>query len=62
MNYKVFGISDIFLPVSIIVFLSTPLTPLLSFPKPGLNLDQTHQTILILVIIFEELSLFLKTF
>ena len=35
-----FGIFEIFVPISISFFLSTPLTPLLSFPSPGLNLDQ----------------------
>ena len=37
---KLFGTLLIFLPISTNLFLSTPLTPLLSFPRPGLNLDQ----------------------
>ena len=37
---KLLGTLEIFLPISVNLFLSTPLTPLLSFPSPGLNLDQ----------------------
>ena len=35
------GINEIFFPTSSSFFVSTPLTPFLSFPRPGLNLDQT---------------------
>ena len=39
MILKILGILEIFFPILINLFLSTPLTPLLSFPRPGLNLD-----------------------
>ena len=34
------GIEKFFFQFLLIFLFSTPLTPLLSFPKPGLNLDQ----------------------
>ena len=40
MNIKILGTFEIFFPISVKSFLSTPLAPLLSFPRPGLNLDQ----------------------
>ena len=36
---KLSGIFEIFFPISIILAFWTPLTPLLSFPNPGLNRD-----------------------
>ena len=35
------GIVEIFFPTSLSKLVSTPLNPLLSLPKPGLNLDHT---------------------
>ena len=40
MNTKIIRNFEIFFPISVNNFLSTPLAPLLSFPRPGLNLDQ----------------------
>ena len=36
---KLLGTVEIFFPIFVKSVLSTPLSPLLSFPRPGLNLD-----------------------